>query len=244
MIRETSLDRLKHKKLQSLHEAAADLSSIRMEFERFDPRSIPIVSAKLAAWSAALDEYLTTNAEHLTSATSKRTVALLELRKQFFEVDLDAHSSGDDTDLLKWDRHGDKFSDMIKLAEAAMDVSDLPPQLASGPQFHMHTGAVPILYGIACRCRDPAIRRKAASLLTRRPRLEGVWNNATVSRVAFQIMVTEERGLPAQSSMDIPADSRIRGIKVAMGANRQYMLGYMTRQGYVWEHAAKYGVTH
>lgn len=240
MIETTALDRLKDAQFQTIREAQFVLSSVRMEFERFEPGCIPTVAAKLDAWSVAFEKFRKRNAANLTSVAEKRMVAILDLHKEFFEVELDVHSTGDSVDHLQWDVHCDKFEEMLSLAEKATDMSDVPQQLASGPQFHMHTGAVPVIYAIIAKCRDPTIRRRAASLMASRPRLEGVWNSVTVSRLALMIMAVEERGVPSRSCVDIPAESRVRGVRVIQVANNQYMVGYETSRGWCWNQVEKF----
>ncbi|KID65105.1 Zn(2)-C6 fungal-type DNA-binding domain protein, partial [Metarhizium hybridum] len=216
----------------SLADAHEGLSDIRLQFERCDMRGLV---GKVSAWSTAFEEFKSLNSAALTSRANKRAVALLELQSRYCAVDIAISCAGDQADQLLWDRYIGAFTDMLGYAEKAMDLHD---QASCSPQFHMHSGTVPVLYGIIAKCRDPTIRRRAIGLMTSRPLQEGVWNNNLVLGVARRIMATEEGSLgpwPA-SCKDIPAESRVRSIAVAAGAgDNQYMVGYQLGRGWRWE---------
>lgn len=216
----------------SLADAQEGLSDIRLQFERCDMRGLV---GKVSAWSTAFEEFKSLNSAALTSRANKRAVALLELQSRYCAVDIAISCAGDQADQLLWDRYIGAFTDMLGYAEKAMDLHD---QASCSPQFHMHSGTVPVLYGIIAKCRDPTIRRRAIRLMTSRPLQEGVWNNNLVLGVARRIMATEEGSLgpwPA-SCKDIPAESRVRSIAVAAGAgDNQYMVGYQLGRGWRWE---------
>ncbi|KJK79304.1 hypothetical protein H634G_04895 [Metarhizium anisopliae BRIP 53293] len=216
----------------SLADAQEGLSDIRLQFERCDMRGLV---GKVSAWSTAFEEFKSLNSAALTSRANKRAVALLELQSRYCAVDIAISCAGDQADQLLWDRYIGAFTDMLGYAEKAMDLHD---QASCSPQFHMHSGTVPVLYGIIAKCRDPTIRRRAIGLMTSRPLQEGVWNNNLVLGVARRIMATEEGSLgpwPA-SCKDIPAESRVRSIAVAAGAgDNQYMVGYQLGRGWRWE---------
>ncbi|KAF5137767.1 hypothetical protein E5D57_001546 [Metarhizium anisopliae] len=221
----------------SLADAQEGLSDIRLQFERCDMRGLV---GKVSAWSTAFEEFKSLNSAALTSRANKRAVALLELQSRYCAVDIAISCAGDQADQLLWDRYIGAFTDMLGYAEKAMDLhdADVKGQASCSPQFHMHSGTVPVLYGIIAKCRDPTIRRRAIGLMTSRPLQEGVWNNNLVLGVARRIMATEEGSLgpwPA-SCKDIPAESRVRSIAVAAGAgDNQYMVGYQLGRGWRWE---------
>ncbi|KKY20217.1 putative transcription factor cys6 [Phaeomoniella chlamydospora] len=77
--------------------------------------------------------------------------------------------------------------------------------------FTFDLGIIPPLYLVACRSRDPRLRRRAISLLKLSNRREGVWDSNTASRLSERILAIEEQGMPnIHSCTDIPESHRIR----------------------------------
>lgn len=222
----------------SLADAQQELSMIRLQFERCDMKGL---MDKISSWSTAFEEFKSRNTGNLNSRASKRAIALLELQSRYCAVDIAINCAGDQVNHLLWDRYISAFSEMLDYAEKAMDLHDPQETDIHSPQFHMHSGTVPALYGIIAKCRDPMIRRRAIALMTSRSLQEGVWNNNLVLGVARKIMIAEEGAMgllgPA-SCKDIPAESRVRSIAVAAGAgDNQYMVGYQLGRGWWWEDA-------
>jgi hypothetical protein len=94
------------------------------------------------------------------------------------------------------------------------------------PSFEL-SSVVP-LFIVACRCRDPVIRRRAIALLLSSRRREGVWDSVGAGMVAAQCMTKEENLPPhlhldddilrrnpnVQSCVDVPESARVRDILV------------------------------
>jgi hypothetical protein len=225
----------------SLVDAQHELSNIRLQFERCDMRGL---TDKISAWSTEFEDFKLLHSAMLTSRSSKRAVALLEVQSRFCAVDIAINCAGDRVNHLLWDRYVSAFSEMLDFAEQAMDLhSPKTKEDDLSPQFHMHSGTVPALYGIIAKCRDPTIRRRAMTLLSSRPLQEGIWNNDLVLGVARRIMAAEEGSIgllgsgPA-SCKDIPVERRVHNIAVAAGAgDNQYMVGYQLGRGWWWEEA-------
>lgn len=222
----------------TLVDAQQELSNIRLQFERCDMTGL---MDKISAWSIAFEEFKLLHAASLTSRADKRAIALLETQSRFCAVDIAINCAGDQVNHLLWDRYISAFSEMLDYAETAMDLHDPETKGDLSPQFHMHSGIVPLLYGIITKCRDPAVRRRAITLMSSRSLQEGVWNNHLVLGVARRIMSVEEdsAGLIGPTSCrDIPAESRVRSIAVVAGASdNQYMVGYQGSRGWWWEQA-------
>jgi hypothetical protein len=119
------------------------------------------------------------------------------------------------------------------------NVHDVPrsqQQVAShfSPSFEL-SPIVP-LFIVACRCRDPFIRRRAIALLLSYRRREGVWDSLGAGMVAAQCMKREEKLDPDQvldldnvakflersptvnQCSDVPESARVRDILVAVKA--------------------------
>lgn len=65
-----------------------------------------------------------------------------------------------------------------------------------------------------CYCRDPNIRRMAARLLYRYPRLDGIWSSTANGILVEHILILEEEGLPAtESCSDISPSRRVRVLR-------------------------------
>ncbi|EFY84736.1 C6 transcription factor, putative [Metarhizium acridum CQMa 102] len=221
----------------SLADAQQGLSDIRLQFERCDMRGLV---EKVSAWSTAFEECKSLNSAALTSRANRRAVALLELQSRYCAVDIAINCAGHQANQLLWDRYIGAFTEMLDFAEKAMDLQhpDMKGDASCSPQFHMHSGTVPVLYGIIAKFRDPTIRRRAIGLMASCSLQEGVWNNNLVLGVARRIMAIEEGslGLWPASCIDIPAEPRVRSTAVAAGAgDNQYMVGYQLGRGWWWE---------
>lgn len=237
----------------TLNQAQHALSNLRLELETYDQSGVGMVPVKLRWWLSAFEEFKENYADQLTSREGKRGIALLELQRLYVGVETAVFDGppGAEEDPLRWDAHTDAFREMIRHAEAATSADDssssqqdtAPASTRKGPQFHMHTGVVPVLYGIIHKCRDPAIRRRAIAIMTDSQRLEGVWDSQAVLRVALRAMAVEEQGQTLASSADIPASARVRRIAVLPmrgGEHCQtnptsYVVGYEIDRTWAWE---------
>lgn len=66
---------------------------------------------------------------------------------------------------------------------------------------------------IACRCRDPIIRRRAIAILRNCGRIEGTWNAFSASKVAQRVLDIEEAGLQnVRSCVDVLSWVRISNV--------------------------------
>jgi hypothetical protein len=90
------------------------------------------------------------------------------------------------------------------------------------------------LFIVACRCRDPIIRRRAIALLLSYRRREGVWDSLGAGMVAAQCMKKEEnldpdqpldldnvvdflrRNTAVNKCSDVPESARVKEIHVAV----------------------------
>ncbi|KAJ3481973.1 hypothetical protein NLG97_g7692 [Lecanicillium saksenae] len=244
----------------TLNSAQHALSTLRLELETYHQSGVGMVPIKLGWWLSAFKQFKTEHADQLASPEAKRAIALLELQRRYVGVETAVFDGlpGLEEDTLRWDAHTDTFREMLHYAEAATDFDSQPDSAAANtiasaatstrksPQFHMHTGVVPVLYGIIHKCRDPAIRRRAVTLLARSQRLEGVWDSQAVLAFALKAMAIEEKGRIPASAAEIPADARVRRIVVlpvhegeySQANPRSYMIGYQVDHDWAWEHGS------
>ncbi|KAI0102615.1 hypothetical protein GGR51DRAFT_574073 [Nemania sp. FL0031] len=62
------------------------------------------------------------------------------------------------------------------------------------PTFTPEIGIIPVLYIIGVKCRHPAVRREALSILRRQPIREAVWNSVSAATVVERVIDIEEGG--------------------------------------------------
>ncbi|KAM3433623.1 hypothetical protein MY4824_005849 [Beauveria thailandica] len=233
----------------TLNQVQHALSTLRLELETYNQCGVGMVPVKLRWWRSAFEQFKKGYAEQLTSREGRRGLALLELQGLYVGVETVVFDGppGAAEDPLRWDAHTDAFREMIQHAEAAtqVDQDDAVASTRKGPQFHMHIGVVPLLYGIIHKCRDPSIRRRAIMLMSRSQRLEGVWDSKVMLGVALRAMAVEEQGRTLVSSAEIPAASRVRRIAVLpvrqgdynQANPKSYMVGYEIDDKWAWENA-------
>jgi hypothetical protein len=93
-----------------------------------------------------------------------------------------------------FDGYGPNFQHLFNKASRLLLVQDAPAALA------------PVLFFIATRCRDPALRRTAASYLC-----QCSWEGIRLSTIADQIIKLEQRGIAhiVTCSGDVPQERRV-----------------------------------
>lgn len=108
---------------------------------------------------------------------------------------------------LGWDAFGDKFSTIVTLAAAVLKdgtVSEGQPvesrwsndessEETASAGLSLSLGIVDPLYEVCARCRDPALRNRAADLLANHPRQDYVWSSCNVWKVGEILMRCEEQ---------------------------------------------------
>lgn len=110
-------------------------------------------------------------------------------------------------DQTAWDVFNPQFDEAVGLAEEMLMIS------ASSIDMEI----IVHLYGIASRCRDPFIRRRAIEVIKGCAKQEGLWtswNAGFTARVAERVVEIEEEGLgDVKSSEDVPAGARILNVQ-------------------------------
>ena len=91
---------------------------------------------------------------------------------------------------VAYDAHLKQFTQIVEAAELFINLSEGQP--ASEILFTFEMGLVPPLYFTSTKCRVPAVRRRAMSLIKRAPGKEGMWDRAEILEVAGKAIVMEE----------------------------------------------------
>ena len=213
----------------SLYEVQRVLYYIRMDWEQ---DRIPTAVANLKPWTEAFERFKEVHGKDITGASDKRALALIEMRLRLLRIDLYAEWG---TTPELWDGYCDEFDKILDYAETAMTLgSSGESGSREAPQFYLHPGTVAILYGVVRKCREPRIRKRALSLLMRRPIQEGLWNTDAALRLSLRITMAEGETQSSTGSA-ISAQSRIHQITTKLNKNNQYVVGYEMDHGWVWD---------
>ena len=135
-------------------------------------------------------------------------------------------------DEMAWDKFTENFEHLVNLAAPIIESYTYDTStLNGGPGFTMDMSTVGPLYIVAHRCRHPAIRRKAVSLLYAAPRQEGLWDSITSARVAERLISIEESGLGnVTRSEDVPDWARISDVEVEFDLQERQGIVKFSRQ--------------
>ncbi|OAA58162.1 Fungal transcriptional regulatory protein [Cordyceps fumosorosea ARSEF 2679] len=214
-------------------DAQAVLNSIRLHFDRYDEGAIETARADLAAWTLAFHAL-----RRRATPAEGRALALLELRRLYFAAELSVNIVRGPVDPMLWDVHRETFVKILALAEVAMSRDD---DDGDGPQFHMNSGAVPVLYGLVQKSRDRDLRARAIRLLAAQDRQEGVWSSRMALGTVMRVVAIEERGLTGpMTCADIPRENRVKTIKVVEKSPGDYTVGFELYTGWHWEDASAF----
>ena len=116
-------------------------------------------------------------------------------------------------DQLSFDAFTLEFKKIIELADIVIRDAEAYGDITS---FSADVGIIPALYLVACKCRDPRLRRQAIDLLKRAGR-EGVWDGQAMAAVATWAMKQEERQSEQHDDGSfIGEERRLREISLAL----------------------------
>jgi hypothetical protein len=175
-------------------------------------------------WTTAFDAFLKTHADTLTEL-DRKGVAMLQIQRKIGFMSLQLSRTIFDDQTL-WDQFLPLFNQIVTLAAEILEVGSRSRRY---PTFSLDMGIVGPLYEVASRCRDPAIRRRAISLLKSRCMQEGVWNSILTAKVAERVVEIEEAGLGVVTSCsDVPDWARLSFVTpVFDSSGRKAVLKYM-----------------
>lgn len=109
---------------------------------------------------------------------------------------------------LTYDQFLPQFEKIVSLSRVL--IKDSAATMTPGKRsLCIDMGIIAPLYFTATRCRDPMLRREAASILSL-PRREGTWDGQGAASIVEQLIATEEEGLASvRVAEDVPESSRI-----------------------------------
>jgi hypothetical protein len=132
-----------------------------------------------------------------------------------------------------YDDHHGQFRKIIEAAELIVNISEGQPQ--SEMTFTFEMGLVPPLYFTASKCRHPALRRQAVSLIRRAPGKEGMWDRAEMMYMASKVIRMEEGGeYDADEVLNMPDEAaRLHDVRIeredARPGQRKTVVKYMSK---------------
>lgn len=166
-------------------------------------------------WLSAFQAFLQKRGKSLDNK-SLQAARTLEITHCFCKIYLELSTVNVMTDETAWDRFTPDHEHIVELASLIVK-SNASEHISQkqGPEFCLDVNIVPPLYGVAHRCRDPVVRRKAISVLYAAPRQEGVWDSVLTARVAEKVMDIEEEGLGnVTCAADVPDWARLSDVDV------------------------------
>ncbi|TKX21854.1 hypothetical protein C1H76_5948 [Elsinoe australis] len=170
----------------------------------------------LSTWSSALRTFLNTRGAALTPV-ERSAANVLKMQSLIYMTTLKLDNAQLSlTNQLHWDAHIATFERVVSLAEAIYGISPpTSPASTSGdvrrlePTFTLDIGIVAPLFDVACRCRDPGIRRRAVHVLTLSDRQEGIYSSGLAAIIARGVIEVEEEGLDVKVAGDVPGWKRV-----------------------------------
>lgn len=132
-----------------------------------------------------------------------------------------------------YDAYHGQFRKIIEAAELIVNISEGQPQ--SEMIFTFEMGLVPPLYFTASKCRHPALRRQAVSLIRRAPGKEGMWDRAEMIYMASKVIRMEEGGeYDADEVLNMPGEAaRLHDVRIeredALPGQRKTVVKYISK---------------
>lgn len=153
-------------------------------------------SSRLSKWWQKYHEHL------LSPPYSPLPLENVNLTLWYTIVNL-LRSSGSTADPMELDRYIPLFRQVVDLSRILMIPSTSSTQHRNGPvselpitpRFRVDIEVVPMLYHVGSKCRHPALRREAITLLRSGANREGLWDGWAAAILAKHIMTVEEEGV-------------------------------------------------
>jgi hypothetical protein len=166
-------------------------------------------------WLRAFHAFLQNFGKSLNNK-SLQAARTLEISQTFAMIFLDMQVYEVMTDETVWDQYTERMEKVVSLGSLIVNSTSCDHITQKrGPEFSLDMNIVAPLYGVAHRCRHPAIRRKAVALLYAAPRQEGIWDSVLTARVAERLIHIEEEGLGnITCPQDVPDWARISDVSV------------------------------
>jgi hypothetical protein len=159
------------------------------------------LDAQLCRWSVALDRLTKASPDH----ESDGAAIILRVQHRVASIWLNTCLVAEET---TFDKFAPDFEYIVSQAEALSEKDHRSgDRKTTSSRFSFDVSIIPSVYFVAIKCRNPSVRRKAASWLARMPRVEGMWNPMIVSKVAVMVMTIEEEKLVNRARFALPSEA-------------------------------------
>ncbi|KIW80389.1 hypothetical protein Z517_07004 [Fonsecaea pedrosoi CBS 271.37] len=146
------------------------------------------IEANLSKWLSALRHFVSSNPDIVSQQDDIERFALLNVGFSHYYIWVATSLNMDET---VFDHFITTFQAMIEHARHAAATRNSG---CGRPVFVFETRFIPSLFFIACKCRDPVVRRQAVSLLESGPLIENTFKAEPMAKVAKRCIGIEEAG--------------------------------------------------
>lgn len=164
-------------------------------------------------WLAALEDFFKRDGPQLSPTTDPKP--LLGIRLQVRVALIMLKSCIDCGPEKTFDAFRADFEDIVSRIEALTTKLRLPeakPLDNESTSFTMELGIIHPLFFVACKCRDPKLRRRAVVQLRKAGR-EGVWEGPIMAILADKLIQLEEEGVDFWHGQVVPELQRFHDVR-------------------------------
>ncbi|KAF7943326.1 hypothetical protein EAE96_011255 [Botrytis aclada] len=180
---------------------------------------------QLEQWSNVFDNFAQAAGQTMNTSDLRASISL-KLRHVANKLILETAQFETE---LNYDCYMDLFELMTSLGESLLK-SYGDSRLENGRVFSFDTAIIPPLLCVACKCRDPSLRRRAHALLVSSFRREGGWDSDLASSIGRWTIDKEEKGLENISrAEEVVESSRIVVTEITSLGRRKALIRF--RQG-------------
>lgn len=193
----------------------------------------PQCATRFLRWNWILESYMDGNIEGTFLSPQQRIkikLGAIHLKVQYRIVIIMLRCLPFKNEMV-FDQQNEHFREILTLVRDFLTLSAMPDfdlsiatQLAGFDFF-----VIPSLSMVACRCRDPVIRRDAIALLRSAHWREDIWDSIDASSVAEHIMLMEENDRAIKSCAEIPDFSRLHLVGCTSFAYSEQLQGLELR---------------
>ncbi|PSK60308.1 hypothetical protein B9Z65_458 [Elsinoe australis] len=179
----------------------------------------------LGAWFEAFHNMLRRRETPLSS-DEQHAADVVSLQHLLYVMALNLKQTGTKQDDMLWDKYTSVFERLVSLAESicGMNMATTTYDTPARSRFTLDTGLVAPMYDVACRCRDPFIRRRALRILCSSVRQEGIFQGGLAALIAQDVINIEEEGIAfARTCADIPVEARISFVIRTFDTNTRHV---------------------
>ena len=170
-------------------------------------KSGPDLEKLLQEWSTVFRDFKKAFGPNL-KLEEREAIMFLEMQYMSGKILLEAGLVPDET---VFDQYLSVFDEILSRASFIISNQRGPDASDTRKKFAFDLGIVAHLYFVSTRCREPSIRRRALTLLSKASRQECVWDSQLALQLAGKIMTIEEEnaGGPVTSCKDVPHSCRL-----------------------------------